>query len=174
MSPLYLYNGELLVSNNALAVSANCCCDKCMVCYCYCDTNGCGDDPVATPGQKYFPVTVTVPEIFDLPVKVTAVGSVDDVFVLDGDGSVFGQDPTPWSGTGAHDFNYEWIQNDRTFTIEALDTRASCVGIQFTLCIMPINSNPTELCEPLIVLSKNSNCQDFGNDFCPGGSSTSS
>lgn len=169
MSPLYLYNGQLLVSNNALAAGANCCCDKCMVCYCFCDTNKCSS-PEAIPGQKYFLVTFTVPEIFDLPVKVTAVGGVDDVFVLDGDGSVFGQDPAPNTGTGAHAFNYEWIQNDRTFTIEALDTRASCVGINYTLCIMPINSNPIELCEPLIILSNNNNCYEFGVvDSCCNG-----
>ena len=30
--PLYLYNGQLLVDNNALAVHENCCCNECECC----------------------------------------------------------------------------------------------------------------------------------------------
>lgn len=79
------------------------------------------------------------------------------MFVLDGDGSVFGQNPNPY-GTPAHGFTYEWIQQNRTFTIEALDTYSGCMAINYTVCIMPIDTNPAVECGPMEELGGSNPC----------------
>lgn len=77
--------------------------------------------------------------------------------MLDGDGSVFGQNPNP-GGTPAHGFTYEWIQQNRTFTIEALDTFGGCMAINYTVCIMPVDTNPANECGPMEQLEGSNPC----------------
>lgn len=180
MSPLFTYNGNLLVRDGQLASHIDCCCPSdtgCMQCYCFCDADMCAGSP---QGTRKFQKTISVPESFSLPVKVTIVGGVDDVLMIDGDGSVFGQDPSPVTGTPAHSFNYTWTQNNRTFTVEALDTQSVCMSLAYTLCIMAVNTTPTTQCGPIIVLSDNTNCIDYAGsqgvpaDPCPSETSSSS
>lgn len=113
------------------------CCGNCKYCMCY---RSPGPDCAGSQiGDKKWAQTITVPERFNLPVKVVARGFVDDVFVLDGDATVFGQNPNPY-GEPAHNFDYTWTQNNRTFTIEALDTYGFCLTIFYTICFMPLNT----------------------------------
>jgi hypothetical protein len=154
---LTLVNGRLRISNNsALVISKStaepCCCEDCKICFYFSAYDGCRD---TTLGNKKYQKTITVPARFKLPVKVVADGGVDDVFMLDGDGSVFGQNPA-LSGTGAHNFSYEWVQTNRTFTVEALDTYGACTGITYLICFMPIGAktipSQMKLCEPTTTL----------------------
>ena len=128
--------------------SEPCCCDDCKICFYFNDHDGCRD---TTPGNIKYVHTIKIPSRFTLPVKVTAVGGVDDVFMLDGDGSVFGQNPARF-GTPAHAIDYTWTQTEDEFTVAALDTYGGCTGLRFTICIMPLDTTPTKECEPLTVL----------------------
>lgn len=163
MSPLYLYKGKLLTSNDKLAIDKNCCCEKCKQCYCFC---GLG---IGSPGDLAHAKTYTVPDQFQLPVKVTIVGGVDDVWVLDGDGTVDNQDPRPNQGTPAHEFDYSWTQAERSFTIEALDTYGVNLAINYILCIMPLNTDPSEECSPIIDASNDNSCENSINSCASTG-----
>lgn len=170
MAILTIINGGLRVRNNALVTGETtpCCCDypDCKQCYCFwncecCDSespsySSCSDELVG--GLRYL-TTITVPDIFPLPVKVVARGEVDDVFVLNSD-EYFDQDPTPHTGTTRHDFGYSWTQSSREFTVAALDTRGDCVGMNIEICIYAIDLEyePEEHCDPVICLPGSLRC----------------
>lgn len=158
MTLLSLLNGKLIKSGN-LIKQAPCCCVPCKQCYCFC-----GFSAPASPGDRAHAKTYTVPDRFLLPVKVNIVGVVDDVWMLDGDGTVDNQIPVP-GGTAAHGFNYTWTQEERTFTIEALDTFSENIAIGYTLCIMALDTNPSEECAPRINASNDSSCCSFEAAF---------
>jgi hypothetical protein len=58
MSPLYLYNGKLLVRNGALATSASCCCDNDYYCYKSEDAIPCPCEGEGYPELGYYYFTV--------------------------------------------------------------------------------------------------------------------
>lgn len=156
MALLTIIDGALRVdANNTLVLSPDdsspCCCNQCKYCVYFSQYDNCSD---TINGNRKYQKTITVPAALALPVKVVATGSADDIFMLDGDGSVFGQDPRFGIGTPAHSYTYTWTQTNRTFTVEALDTRGYCTGITYTICMMPLDADPgtTELCEPLVIL----------------------
>lgn len=90
------------------------------------------NDPPAFPGDRAFKKTITIPNNFSLPAKVRIVGSVDDLLV---------KDNVPWPpGTPAqpprpYDINYEWLENNRTFTLEAVDVNGTDIRLEIDVCI---------------------------------------
>jgi hypothetical protein len=129
------------------------CCKKCYQCYFY-ENYLIGG---AFIGQIAHEVTIVVPEDIPSPYIVRAVGGCDDALLKNG------QYLTNVNGTnsdgrpegpsiGAHFFDYNWIQSDRTFTLSVRDNYGSNIVLILDLCIHPIADNATEECSPIIVL----------------------
>jgi hypothetical protein len=60
------------------------------------------------------------------------VGGVDDVLLKDGSPWPPGSDPNGPS----YGYNYTWLENNRTFTLAAKDTRGGNIGWDATICFI--------------------------------------
>jgi hypothetical protein len=86
----------------------------------------------ATVGDIDFETVIAIPPQFSLPVVVSINGSVDDVLLKDG---------VPWppgtdSNSAGYAYSYNWIENNRTFTLAAKDTRGVNIGHYTSNCYM--------------------------------------
>jgi hypothetical protein len=79
-------------------------------------------------GGTYGLQTVKVSSIFTLPVRVTITGWVDDDLVING--IRIGNDPKP----PAHQVNYSFILNEKSFEIECMDFWGMHSGYTLTIC----------------------------------------
>lgn len=163
MSPLYLYNGKLLVDNGALANDVNCCC-----------TTGC-PTPTCTGIECYaFDIfntvdcnrngihihTITIPEEYTLPVPINITGNVDDDLLIDGQSITIdlGLDPGPYPSVdpncvGSHTIGDQpgpfkdlvhggitFPMNNRSFEVSLRDTIGANASISITICLDPNNT----------------------------------
>ncbi len=120
MSDLVSQDGKLVVRDGKLGTGQACCCGCCQKIYfvdCLFEGANAGDRAVLN--------TITIPSRISLPAKIRMVGTVDDVLLKDGE---------PWPpGTAedaaAYSFDYTWTEENRSFTIEVLDTEFVNIGL---------------------------------------------
>ena len=141
MSDLVSQGGKLVVRDGKLGTGQACCCDCCTHVF----ELDCLADFFAEPGDRAFLTTIEIPPGVGTPAKVKMVGTVDDVLL---------KDDEPWPpGTEedaeAYSFDYEWLESNPTFTIEALDTRGDNLGfIEVSIYITCETGDFSVLCEP--------------------------
>jgi len=169
MSPIYLYNGKLLIRDNKLTADPNCCCSSgcpvstCISISCY-DSERYTEIDCKRDGIHIH--TINIPEEYTLPVKVNIAGFVDDDLLINGQSaSDLGYDPGPYIGNGecivAHTIGEIPLQNDpsfpqgnqdpnkypsitfphnnQSFTVAARDTELSNHILNITICLDPYN-----------------------------------
>ena len=123
-----MYKGSLINKGGKLGNSEKCCCDCCVKCYSF----DCAQLGAAAPGDRAFKKTITIPANFSLPAKVRINGAVDDVLL---------KDDQPWPpGTLPNSpayaiNNFEWLEDNRTFTLEVVDTQGANIGLTIDICI---------------------------------------
>jgi hypothetical protein len=91
----------------------------------------------AVVGDIDFETVITIPAQFSLPVVVSINGGVDDVLLKDGVPWPPGTDPN----APAYAYSYNWIENNRTFTLAAKDTRTVNIGWSATICFTHYTSS---------------------------------
>lgn len=78
--------------------------------------------------------TITIPNAISLPVVVVLTGGVNDDLVVNG--AVIQEGKFPFGGSpcnGAHDVNYCFVSNSRTFTLATKDNYGAGMGADITI-----------------------------------------
>jgi hypothetical protein len=141
MSPLYLYNGKLLIDNNKLAANESCCCgcpeSTCVTLTCSMLSPYSGVD--CTRAKSDHIHTITIPEEYALPVEINISGGVDDDLLINGQSITIDLNYDTGGGpigpghpylaengecVGAHTIGSAPDQNDPTYPIPSQDPNA--------------------------------------------------
>lgn len=157
MSPLYIYNGKLLVKDAKLASSPSCCCCPSLVEIIHVVRDqwtvaaaNCGNNP-----QPLWETNVVIPDQFPVPTQINIRGNVNDDLLLNGQSITTGwqYDPGPYESfipgcVGAHNIgekpgNFKDLVNggitipmgQRTFTIGLVDTVGFGAGWDITISV---------------------------------------
>jgi hypothetical protein len=146
MSPLFTYNGKLLVVDGKLATNENCCCGDCCIDEEF-SISGISGNVGDCQATEYGLRTINRPNCAGTgPVTVTIYGEVDDELIVNGvitepglypfvrcNGAHLVGGPAP-PGSEYASGGYSFVLNDQTFTIAAGDNHGGNTGYSLKIC----------------------------------------